>query len=347
MFDYIQLKKSMLSYWLLLAFFIMLAIGASISEFFQNPILTTNDFNQYRFLFDKNELDNISLIKLENRLGSFEISKAQSDNVFLWNILKPRELPAKTDTVDSIIKTIESIKIKQVHTLDPINLSNFSLNKPLTKIILSIKDSEDITIKFGLINSIDNSTYVTVSDKEAVYHVEKLFNSLESISLSNFIESRVFPISINDLKTFELYRGNKLTNFSQLNFQYDIEQKQWTKNNKVLNSEKINSYLNKILNIKSHLILDKVSETLQKKIDKYLEKAIYSLRTVDKKGREIIYKISPIVHSLPDIKIEKRQNFIVSASNRSHPYIINKNNMPLFNKYQKEFKNISVKKLFY
>ena len=88
--------------------------------------------------------------------------------------------------------------------------------------------------------------------------------------------------------------------------------------------------LNKFLNLKSTIILDAITQKLEKKIERYTQSPLYSIIIKEKKGNEIEYKVSPLITSLPGIKMEKGQYFIVKASNRKFPFLVHRDSYPIF-----------------
>src|SRR5690606_11305733 len=105
-------------------------------------------------------------IKLTNRLGTFELSRHNKTD---WNLTSPRLMPAKPSTIQELIKDLSSLKILKVHRNDALNTSNFSLDNPLISLVLKTELEEEITMKLGLINPIDNSAYISLSSADLIY----------------------------------------------------------------------------------------------------------------------------------------------------------------------------------
>ena len=339
----LQLRKTALSSWLLGIFLLILIVSASVSQFFQNPTYITHDFYQYKFLFDKNELKTINGITIKNRLTNVVLQK--SSNGKNWNMLSPRELPAKSETILKVTSMLEALKIKEVHTLDPINMSHYSLNNPITEVTFSFDKSSNIIMKFGLINPIGNTTYVVLSDKEAIYHVEAPKTPLESLSLADFIESKVFPFKTQSINSLTIFRGDNKK--KQIQLQMKQGKEGWIFNNKRKADEnRINEYLLMLSNMKSNIILDTIEEKQEESIKKYLDNPMHTV-VIDHNNEKITYKISNIVYSIPGLKIGKRQHFLVYPSNRNYIFVVDKLYLTAFSIRQKDLNSISIKKLFY
>ena len=171
---------------ILLVFALFLVIVTAFSEFFRNPGEINAELNKYRNLFTKEELGDINHFTLINRLGTFKFKRV-SDNPS-WFMEGPRELPVDISVIEKIISPLENIKIREVYHNDAINYSNYSLDSPLMELIIRDSSGKDNRIKFGLVNPIDETTYIYTSKDDAIYHVDAFSHSLESLDLADFRE---------------------------------------------------------------------------------------------------------------------------------------------------------------
>ncbi len=328
---------------LMLMFAIVLIIGGLASEFFQAPTSQNTALSRYQLLIKPEQIDQIESIQLDNRLGEFTITKDKSNQ---WALTSPRNLPSNTATVNNILNNLKEIKIRQILPKDTINISNFSLDSPLMKIKIAYFGGKENTLNIGLVNPIDNSTYVTFSNKEAIYHVDALKSSMEGLSLSNFIEPRVFTQDLNSIDNFKIYRG-KIPS-TKIRLSVKNEGDGWLdQSGNTLEPKAVEDYLRDVLSLKSALILDKRTEKLDKALTRFFANPSYTAEIQNKDGEKVFYEVSYLINTLPDIKMEKRQTFIVKASNRPHPYVIEKKHLNIFSKSQRSFKKLSIKKLFY
>jgi len=324
-------------------FLIAIVLGALASEFFQAPLIKNTALSRYQLLIKPEQIEQIKEIKLTNRLGDFKISK---DNMKTWSLTEPRNLPSNQVTINNILSNLGEIKIRQILSKDAINISNFSLDSPLMKLKLSYYGGKEQTLNLGLLNPIDNSTYVTFSEQEAIYHVDALKGNLNSLNLSNFIDSKIFTQKISNISQLKIYRGKLPATTTRLHLKRSKEG--WIdagKNN--LDSKTVEAYLKVLLSLKSSLIIDRRSEKLDKALFKYFANPSYTLEIKSKDGHKAFYEVTYLINNVPDLKMEKRQTFIIKSSNRPHPYIIEKSKMSLFHKSQRSFKKLSIKKLFY
>ena len=329
---------------LIVFLFILLASG-SISEFFQAPAFKNDDHGQHQTLFGNNEFSNVDKISFKNPLGTFHLIK-MDHNLTPWQLSFPRELSADRETISYIFEILRSVKIRKVYQQDLINMTNFSLSNPLIEMELFYNDGQRYKLLFGLINPIDNSTYLTKSDSGVIYHVDALKGSLETLDFSNFIDSKIIAFNQDDINSLKIYRGRSKNRRVQLAMKKE-DKKWYGAKRRELDQKKAINYIKTLTSLRSTFILDKVNEKAQEKIDRYLTTPLYSMEITDNDNNVVTYKISAIIHSLPGIKMEKRQNFIIEASHRNHPFLFNKEDLTSFSKTQRSLASISVKKLFY
>ena len=336
-------KKSTISTWLLLSFLMILTISAFISEFFQAPTFTTHQFTKYTLLLDGNKLANVRGLSLKNHLGNFQMEKDPSGT---WYLTSPRQLAANPKLINEILKSLEQINIKKVYSRDPINIANFSLQTPLITLTLKYAEEEDDVLRFGLINPIDNSTYIMVSERAAIYHTTTQKMALETLELIHFIDSRIFPQEPSNITELKILKGAQKDN--NLRIQFIKKDNLWVdRRGQELDQEKALAFINELISIKSEIILDKMDEKLTQSLERNFKAPQYTIELTDDNEQQITYVISGIIGTLPGIKLEKWQNFAITASNRTHPYIVKRAVLNIFNKSQTNFRPPPIKKLFY
>jgi len=320
-------------------FVVVLLLGAVISELFQAPIISSQEYSKFQFLFSRDQVDTIHHIKIKTNLGEFMLDKEEEK----WLLTTPRKIDANSIAVEKILTTLKEIKIKKIYPSDPINMANFSLDNPISTIETKNLKGDVKKISFGLVNPIDNSTYVSVEDEKAIYHINNINFPFEKIELASLIDSRIFNMEWNEIKSFKLYSQNSST--PTLSFVRD--KKVWVAGNKQLEDNRIKKYLTDLTDLKSTIILDKRTPELEKRMERYLERPFFKLNILTEDDKEVEYKVSYIINSLPGIKMEKKQNFIIQASNRQHPFLVSKDFINLFYKRTRSFKPIPIKKLIY
>lgn len=267
-------------------------------------------------------LSRVKKIQITNRLGTFELYKVTRDS---WSIMEPRTIPSDRAVVLNLLKSIGNLKIISTLKNDQLNRSNFSLDDPLSTIQLKTDLDEETSLTLGMINPIDNTAYIQISKNNLIYQVEAPELRFEGLEFSQFIDSKIFQESLESILSFEIYRGQ-----SSLYERLTLNQGVWTSlKSKNISAIKVENFLEKILKIQAYMIIDKKSESLSQIIENYLKNPSYTIK-VKTEEREIIYRVSGLVSTLPDLKIEKKNYFLMDSNERDFPYLIHKDNLDLF-----------------
>lgn len=334
-----SLNRNSISTFILGGFITVLLIGSLVSEFFQAPIISSQELSKFQFLFTREQVDTVNFIKIKSSLGEYQLERKD----FKWNLTSPRLIDANINTIEKILSSLKEVKIKKIYPKDAINLANFSLDNPISTLTIKNEKNEEKSISFGLVNPIDNSTYVSVEDEKAIYHINNINMPFERIELTSLIDSRIFNMEWNEIKSFKMV--SHVSTRPTLSFVR--EKKLWVSGNRQLNDERMKKYLTELTSLKSTIILDERTEKLDKTLERYLTKPLFKLNIQTEDDSEIEYRVSYIITSLPGIKMERKQNFIIKASNRQHPFLVNKEFMRLFYKKTSHLKPIPIKKLIY
>ncbi len=342
----LDIKKSALSTWMMGFFTIVLFLTGFYSDFFQAPIDINPEISRYRSLFQPAQILGIRELILKNNLGTFHFEKSATDPDTPWTMVSPRKLPANSSLVRTILKDLNNVQIRNVHQSDPINIANYSLDSNSLEITLIGSNEKSTTLKFGLVNPLDNSTYVSLSDQEAIYHIDNISTTLNTLDLASFVDTRIFTFDQSSIVSIKIFRGTKdRKNTSLLAQKNDVN---WVgQQNLLLKTEAVKEYIGNLADLRSQLILDKVNEELAKSISQYLEKPTYEIVITDNQKNVYTYLVSGLVRSLPGVILEKWQYFIIQPSNRKFPYVMNKKALELFQNSERKLRSFPVKKLFY
>jgi hypothetical protein len=261
-------------------------------------------------------------------------------------MISPRKLPANSSLVKTILKDLNNVQIRSVHSNDPINIANYSLDSTSLEVTLISSNDKSSTLKFGLVNPLDNSTYVSLSDQSAIYHIDNISTTLNTLDLASFVDTRIFTFDQSSIQKIKIYRGE--VSSRNLNFLAEKNETNWVgQQNTLLKMEAVMEYMGELADLRSPLILDKVNEDMAKAISEYLEKPAFMIKIEDTNKNVYTYKVSGLVRSLPGVKLEKWQNFIIQPSNREFPYVLNKKVLGLFRQSERRLRSFPIKKLFY
>ena len=84
-----------------------------------------------------------------------------------------------------------------------------------------------------------------------------------------------------------------------------------------------------ILRLNTHMIIDRQDEKIQNFISNYMDNPLYKI-TLKTKSKVVTYKISSLIKAITELKLEKKQYFIMSASDRQYTYVIQKEFLNIF-----------------
>ena len=120
-----------------------------MTELFRTPTAQNFNLDDYAFVFKREDFKNLSKIVFKNSLGIFHINKSKDHFISPWELKFPRELPARLETVKSIINSLQNLKIKRIYKRDAISISNFSLNPPLMELKITDQEKNQMQIELG------------------------------------------------------------------------------------------------------------------------------------------------------------------------------------------------------
>jgi hypothetical protein len=323
-------KYEYLSNTILLVFFLLLGGAALLTDIFHTPVKTSIEASGMATLYKAKELDFVTKISLKNKSGSYVFEKIEKNQISPWHMTSPRSVTANSIFIEKLFNSLITIKIKNIFPNDKINNSNFSLEKPNASVVLEgASAGTAINIDVGLLNTIDNTTYLKVSTKNSIYQVEVPSVSLENATILDLIESKIFSIDLESINSFKVSFHNKSS--SEINIHKKATA--WVNNAEIsLAQDKVDEYFQDLSTIKSSFVLDSQTDQQKKQISSLSRNPEITLTAKDNKGNIITYKISPLIYNFPDLDFKGAPYFLVSISNNQTAYIVKKEFLDLFSR---------------
>lgn len=315
----------------ILGLFLVLVVGAALlTDIFHPPTKSSFEVTGVVNLFKETELSPVTKISLKNKSGSFVFEKLEKNQISPWHMTTPRDVTANSIFMEKLFHSLSSNKVKNIFPDDRINNSNFTLDKPNATITLeAAPPAKPIILTIGLLNTIDNTTYVKISGKNNIFQVEVPSISLENATILDLIESKIFSIDLESINTFKVAFNKK--GMPGLNIHKNNTQ--WvTSENQPLAQDKIEEYFQDISVIKSSFVLDSQTDSQKKLIANLTKNPEITLSATDNKNNIITYKISSLIYNFPDLDLKGNPYFLVSISNNQTAYIVKKEYLELFNK---------------
>ena len=306
----------------LIIFFFMV-----ISELFQVPHHPSKSLVGMENPIEKSILERLSSLTITNGLGTYELAKMGDS----WQMLKPRNLLARNDLVEQIIHSLRNLKVRRPYEKDSINLQNFSLHRPTIEMKLAAFGQSQI-IKIGLLNSIDDSTYITDDKSSLIYQVDLFKVDLQSLGLSDFIDSSIFKGQVSKVQKLQVkkHRSKK----SSIRLALLRKDQLWanaTGKGRKLDQDKANELVSKLFAKRAKVILDQRSKTLEERIATIEMRPFFTIAIEQANAQKTTYQVSHPLNSLPGIKLEKKKFVLVTSSQKGHPTLADKSILELLN----------------
>lgn len=322
-------KKKITSNIILFLFFILVAAAVTFSDIFQAPLKKNSDLTGQEKLFVASDLNLIKTILLKNKSGEFIFERSATNRPYSWHMISPRNISVNSLFIEKLFNALTTIKVKKIFPYEQTNISNFSLDRPTSTLNLTDQSGNVITIIFGLINTIDNSTYLKISGKNGIFHVEAPGVSLEDASILSLTESQFFSFDAENVSSISLFRGNKKTTTPQL--QITKKGGKWyDPAGNVLLPEKVTDFFQEFSRLKSSFIVDMQTESQKKQFYNLTRNAAYILSIQDIKGNIIDYNISGLIKSLNDLDLKNEEYFIINNPTDTTSYIVKKDFYEIF-----------------
>lgn len=330
-------KKKWFSNFVLVAFLFLVAATALLSNAFKTPVKNHNEFIEQSLVFNNKELENITNLSLKNKSGEFTFSRSSTEAASQWHMTSPRDISSSSVFVEKLFSSLNTIKTKKLLPDDTANRSNFSLDKPTAILTLTDDSGKSIILSVGIMNTIDNSTYLKISGRNEIFHVEAPSMSLENTTINDLIESTVFDINFAAISSFKIFKKNSSTP------QFAVIKKDgiwFSSEEKPLDAKKLEEMLDDFSVVKSSFVMDQMTDLQKKQTQALVSPPEYTLK-IEKDSKETFtYLVSDLKKSISDVAASDEAQFIVIENHAPVVYVIKKEAFALF-----ELKNESLKTL--
>lgn len=311
-------------------------VGATIylSVRFQRTAKTEHEIIEQIKLFSSKELENVIKITLKNKSGDYVFERDKDGEGPAWHMVSPQSVSASSLFIDQLFNSLNVIKTKNLMPETPTNVSNFSLNKPTATLTLADDQGKIMIINVGIMNTIDNSTYLKIQGREGIFHVEAPTISLENATLSDLIESKIFALDINQITEIKLTKSNVSNPLLLANKQ----QAGWISGETPLDQAKLEDLFNSFNNIKSSFLLDKPSDAQEKQIQQLTRNPEYVIRVTFSDGNSSTFTITDTTTKLIDVDLKGDPYFLITSSSGNVTYVVKQDLITTFDLKADSFK---------
>jgi hypothetical protein len=303
MFSQNEIKKQKLTNLILCSFAFFILAGALYSELFQAPKVLRNNVNSAQVLFPGFDFDSSSQIDLTLNKSQFILKKTLTQNS--WRLTNPLLMNVEDEKLNLFLTRLMNLKIMNALPLDEVNTINFSLKNPLMeiKIVDANKNANHFIV--GLINSIDNSLYIAHVNKKLILQVE-LSNAdlselkIKDLSISTFLKQQIFS-----------FEAEQVTRAAITTDHVTHE----------LVTEKLNSFVSALMNLKASFIFDRITENQNKILKEIVTTPMVELSFTEN-GQNYQFFINKIPENFPDLNLPNKNLFLFWGANQSLPLIV-------------------------
>ncbi len=308
---------------LVVFFFLILLFLGLFAEVFESQTPEVDIAQIYANPVPINELQKLRNLRLTNKHGTFIFENTHPDGDLTgpWQMLEPQALRLKGDVVAKIIDALNVIRVRNFHRLEPINVTSFSLDNPTLTLLFTNFRNKNFEIKMGLINPIDNSAYLSLSSQDQIYQIDPIEMALESYDLAQLVESKVLAVNIDSLQSLEIYEadGLKLKLLRKDNLWLD-------QNGVQLADAKIKRFFEKLEEIKSFSILDKLNTEQQVFMERAMATPAYSLKLISAQGVRS-YIVAEVKGEIPGMTVVKSDTYALSTDERQSFVLIDRSEL--------------------
>ncbi len=280
------------------------------------------------------ELQHLKSLRMTNKQGNFLLENTHPEGKLEgpWQMVEPQALKVKDDVIPKIVDALNVIRVRNFHLLEPINIASFSLDNPTLTLTFKTFLDKSYEVKMGLINPIDNSAYLSLSSQNQIYQIDPIEITLESYDISQLVESRVLALNTESLVSLEIYTP------TGLEVKLLKKEELWVDQNGVsLETNKVKKYFEKLEDLKSFTILDKLTVPQQAFMEAALASPIYTLKLISAQGVRSYY-VSEIKNGIPGMSLAQSNFFALSSEEKKSFVLIEKEQLRAFTLKSSELK---------
>lgn len=319
------LLRPTLSTVLVVFFFLILLFLGLFAEVFEAETPEVDIAQIYANPIPINELQKLKNLKLTNKHGTFLFENTAADGSLNgpWQMIEPQALRLKNDVVSKIVDALNVVRVRNFYRLEPINITSFSLDNPTLTLLFTNARNKNFEIKMGLINPIDNSAYLSLSSQDQIYQIDPIEMALESYDLAQLVESKVLAVNKDSLQSLEIYGADGLK------LKLIKKEAQWhDQNGEVLADQKVNKLFERLEEIKSYSILDKLNTDQQTFMEKVMATPEYSLKLISSSGVRT-YVMAPLTGQIPGMNVVKSGTYALSTEEKQSFVLIEKDEIKM------------------
>lgn len=154
------------------------------------------------------EPENITSVSFLSEDGEQEDFEKEEDT---WSKKGEEDFPVSQDTIDGAVNSLAALEADQELT-GPEDLSEYDLDKPQNKIVLTTQDGSETVLLVGMKNEVSGQYYIKKPDKDNVYLVSETVLTPFMGNAYSFAEAEAFPtVTAASIKEVQVDKENGYT----------------------------------------------------------------------------------------------------------------------------------------
>lgn len=122
-----------------------------------------------------------------------------------WRIHKPRETPADTSAVDSLLASVSSAKMTKVVSETPSDLAKYGLTNPAVTLHLKLTGDKEATLIVG--KKVDNDYYARDASRPLIFRINEDFYKKLNPKLFDFRDKSLYHFDTTLLSRIEIHNA--------------------------------------------------------------------------------------------------------------------------------------------
>ncbi len=318
---------------LVVFFFLILLFLGLFAEVFESRTPEVDLAQIYANPIPVIELQHVKSMRLTNKQGNFlfENTSPEGNLSGPWQMVEPQSLRVKGDVISKTVDTLNVVRVRNFHPLEPINITSYSLDNPTLTLTFTTLKGKSYELKVGLINPIDNSAYLSLSSQNQIYQIDPFEMALESYDLAQLVESKVLALNPEAIASVEIYGRNGL------DLKVLKKDGMWVDQNGVtLSSTKVERLFSRLEDLKSSSILENLNTDQQNFMEKSMANPLYTLKIISNTGVRS-YVVGEISGSIPGMNLGS-SNYALSSEEKKSFVLIEKDQIKVFSIKTQELK---------
>jgi hypothetical protein len=320
------LLRPTLSTTLVISFTLILIFLGLFAEVFESETPEVDLAQIYANPIPVNELQHLKVFKMTNKQGTFVLENTHPNYNLEgpWQMTEPQSLKVKGNVIPKILESLNVVRVRNFHRLEPINITSFSLDNPNLTLQFTNEKNKNIEIKLGLINPIDNSAYLSLNSQNQIFQIDPLEMALETYDISQLVESRVLALNAESLLALEIYPSS-----GQETKLLKKDQTWFDQNGNELNQQKVIKFFERLEDLKSFSILSSLTSEQQKVMETSLATPDFTMKLITAQGVRS-YFITEIKNGLPGISVGKNQFLALTTDDKKSFVLLESDQLKIF-----------------